>query len=86
MTPRAISKSFTTIYSHTRLSVITKHALDKINAKLQDLPARGRYPEELIAPSFLEYREVFFKPYLMIYRVIRKDVYVYLIADGRRDM
>ena len=33
-----------------------------------------------------EYREIFFKPYRIIYRVINKNVYVLLIADGRRDM
>lgn len=33
-----------------------------------------------------EYREVFFKPYRIIYRVIGTNVYVLLIADGRRDM
>jgi toxin ParE1/3/4 len=33
-----------------------------------------------------EYREVFFKPYRIIYRVVEKNVYIFLIADGRRDM
>jgi toxin ParE1/3/4 len=33
-----------------------------------------------------EYREVFFKPYRIIYRVMDKNVYVLLIVDGRRDM
>lgn len=66
-----------------------EHVLGKIEhvfAKLHDLPARGSYPKELIALGIREYREVFFKPYRIIYRVIEKDVYVYLIADGRRDM
>ena len=44
------------------------------------------YPKELIALGIREYREVFFKPYRMICRVIGRDVYVYLIADDRRDM
>src|SRR3569623_1389726 len=54
--------------------------------KLHDLPARGNDPKELVALGFREWREVFFKPYRIIYRVIGKDVYVYLFADGRRDM
>lgn len=29
---------------------------------------------------------VFFKPYRLVYRVAGERVYVYLIADGRRDM
>ena len=33
-----------------------------------------------------EYRQVFFKPYRLIYRVMNADVVVYVIADGRRDM
>jgi len=33
-----------------------------------------------------EYREIFFKPYRIIYRVVDKNLYVMLIADGRRDM
>jgi toxin ParE1/3/4 len=33
-----------------------------------------------------EYREVFFKPYRLIYRIIGNKVYIMLIVDGRRDM
>ena len=33
-----------------------------------------------------EYREVYFKPYRIIYRIIAQHVYVMVIADGRRDM
>ena len=33
-----------------------------------------------------EFREVFFKPYRIIYKVVGKNVYVLLIADGRCDL
>ncbi len=33
-----------------------------------------------------EFRAGFFKPYRIIYRVERPTVYIYLIADVRRDM
>jgi toxin ParE1/3/4 len=33
-----------------------------------------------------EYRQIYFKPYRVIYRVMDKQVVIYLIADGRRDM
>ena len=33
-----------------------------------------------------EYRQTHFKPYRLIYRVIGERVYVYVIADSRRDM
>jgi len=48
-------------------------------------PDRGSFPKELAALGIREYRQLFFKPYRIIYRVIDKRVYIYLIADGRRD-
>ena len=53
---------------------------------LSDMPERGNYPGELLNLGIKEYREAFFKPYRIVYRVQDKSVYVYLIADGRRDM
>jgi len=54
--------------------------------KLTQLPERGTYPKELSALGIREFRDVFFKPYRIIYRVERRIIYIYLIADGRRDM
>jgi len=54
--------------------------------KLTKLPERGTYPKELSALGIHEFREVFFKPYRIIYRVEHRTIYIYLIADGRRDM
>ncbi|MCP5056954.1 MAG: type II toxin-antitoxin system RelE/ParE family toxin [bacterium] len=65
------------------------HVLERIEdelARLKEFPDRGPHPPELVALGIREYREVFFKPYRIIYRVQKKSVYVYLIADGRRDM
>ena len=65
------------------------HVLSKIEntiSSLSQFPERGAYPPELAALGIREFREVFFKPYRIIYRVIGKKVYTYLIADGRRDM
>lgn len=65
------------------------HVLGKVEdafSRLAELPLRGSHPPELLALGIQEYREVFFKPYRIIYRVHGKTVYVYLIADGRRDM
>ena len=53
---------------------------------LSDMPERGSYPRELLNLGIKEYREVLFKPYRIVYRVQDKSIYVYLIADGRRDM
>jgi len=54
--------------------------------KLAVMPERGSYPKELVGLGIKEYRQVFFKPYRLIYRVMGADVVVYVIADGRRDM
>jgi toxin ParE1/3/4 len=65
------------------------HVLDKLLKAAESLagfPERGAYPRELLDLGIREYRQVFFKPYRLIYRIIGKHVYVYLIADGRRDM
>jgi toxin ParE1/3/4 len=34
----------------------------------------------------LEYREVFFKPYRIIYEVAGASVFVHCVLDGRRDL
>ena len=60
--------------------------IEKAFSRLSEFPERGAYPKELLTLGIREYREVFFKPYRIIYRVIDKNVYVLLIADGRRDM
>jgi toxin ParE1/3/4 len=60
--------------------------IEKTFSQLSEFPERGAYPKELLAIGIREYREIFFKPYRIIYRVLEHNVYVLLIADGRRDM
>lgn len=65
------------------------HVLDQLMAaaeKLALMPERGSHPRELLDLGIKEYRQVFFKPYRLIYRVTGRDVLIYLIADGRREM
>jgi len=65
------------------------YVLDRIESTisgLSELPECGAYPRELFSLGIREYREVFFKPYRLIYRIIGEAIYVYMIADGRRDM
>ena len=33
-----------------------------------------------------DYRQVFYKPYRIIYQTLDRHVLIYLVADGRRDM
>lgn len=49
-------------------------------------PERGAYPKELVALGIRDYRQAAFKPYRVIYRVMGRKVYIYVIADGRRDL
>ncbi|WP_297448972.1 hypothetical protein [Ferrovum sp.] len=49
-------------------------------------PERSVYPKELLALGIRDYRQTAFKPYQVIYRVMGQKVYIYVIADGRRDM
>lgn len=58
----------------------------EVTQELASFPERGSQPKELRAVGIQEYRQVFFKPYRVIYRVLDDQVIVYLVADGRRDM
>ncbi len=65
------------------------HVLEQIERAFRNLsqnPQRGAYPQELLEIGIREYRETFYGPYRIIYRVIENNVYVLVIADGRRDM
>jgi toxin ParE1/3/4 len=66
-----------------------QHVLSRILEiadSLMSEPTRGTPPKELRALGDQEYRQVFFKPYRLIYRVVGEQVVIYVITDGRRDM
>src|SRR5712675_3731572 len=58
----------------------------EIADSLKTAPDRGSQPKELRTLGDRDYRQIFFKPYRLIYRVIGRQVVIYLISDGRRDM
>ena len=63
--------------------------LDRIKEVFNSLaenPHRGVFPPELASLGIREFREIFFKPYRVVYRVVDTNVYVLLVVDGRRDM
>lgn len=65
------------------------YVLDALMSAVETLarfPERGSYPRELVSLGIKEYRQTFFKPYRLIYRITGSQVIIYLIADGRRDM
>jgi toxin ParE1/3/4 len=73
-------------YDSPRKADYVLERIEKTFATLTEFPERGVYPEELLKLGIREFREIFFKPYRIIYRVMDKNVYVLLIVDGRRDM
>lgn len=65
------------------------HVLDRLEEVAGTLaadPLRGSAPKELRAVGPGEYRQVFFKPYRVVYRVLDERVMIYLIVDGRQNM
>jgi toxin ParE1/3/4 len=66
-----------------------QHVLSRILEiadSLRSVPTRGTRPKELRELGDQEFRQVFFKPYRLIYRLVGKQVVIYVITDGRRDM
>lgn len=60
--------------------------IEKTIMKLETMPLRGHFPPELERIGVREFREIFFKPYRIIYQVIKLEVYVHCVLDGRRDL
>jgi len=60
--------------------------LERAILKLETMPKRGHFPPELERIGVREYREIFFKPYRIIYQVIKAEVLVHCVLDGRRDL
>jgi len=53
---------------------------------LSNFPERGSMPRDLLDIGIRDYRQIFFKPYRIIYRVSDKLVTVYGVLDGRRNL
>lgn len=89
---RGAERDLEEIYAYIAENDTQKNAeyvLDKLLEAadtLADFPERGSYPKELLSLGIREYRQAHFKPYRLIYRVTGKQVFIYMIADGRRDM
>lgn len=60
--------------------------IEETCARLKQFPKRGRIPSELRDLGLGQYREIFFKPYRIIYQLINKEVYIHCILDARRDL
>ena len=61
----------------------------KIKASIDTLanfPERGSVPSDLIDIGIRDYRQIFFKPYRIIYLVNEKFVTINAVLDGRRNL
>ena len=65
------------------------YVLDRLSTvadKLSALPERGTVPAELRPLGMTDFRQLYFKPYRVIYRIVESQVVIFVIADGRQDM
>jgi toxin ParE1/3/4 len=65
------------------------YVLDRLNETAESIaasPRRGSRVKELPPGTEVEYRQVFFKPYRVVYEIMRDEVVIHLIADGRRNL
>ena len=65
-----------------------EHLLDNIHkamTSLETMPARGNYPPETHRWGIPDFKEIFFKPYRIIYEIKGKSVFIHAIFDGRRN-
>ncbi len=53
---------------------------------LQKFPERGHIPSELSLLEVRDFLEIHCKPYRIIYRVIKREVFIHCIIDGRRNI
>lgn len=54
--------------------------------RLSELPHRGHVPRERRDLGIAEYREVAFRPYRIVPRILGRTVTIHTVLDGRRDM
>jgi hypothetical protein len=59
---------------------------EEVIGSLSEMPERGHYPPELERLGIYQYLEIHLRVYRIIYRVIRPDVFVHAVLDGRRDI
>lgn len=60
--------------------------LEQTILNLETFPERGHYPPELERIGVREYREVFYKPYRIVYQIMKSEVFIHCVLDGRRDL
>jgi toxin ParE1/3/4 len=87
--PNTIWRTFLIYIAKRDSPRAAEHVLNRILEVAESLlaaPTRGAVPKELRGLGDQDFRQGFFKPYRLIYRIVGRPVIIYLIADGRRDM
>jgi toxin ParE1/3/4 len=85
---RDLTQLYRYIREHDSLAA-ADHVPERLMEACESLsqePERGSVPKELRLLGASEYRQVFFKPYRVIYRVSARQVVICVVMDGRRDM
>ncbi len=63
--------------------------IDNLNyaaTSLETIQLRGHCPPEVEHIGILEFKEILFKPYRIIYQMIASDVFIHCVLDGRRQV
>jgi toxin ParE1/3/4 len=60
--------------------------VNKKIASLEQFPLRGSIPNDVVGFKILDIRQIIYNNYRIIYRVRNNQVFIIIIADGRRDM
>lgn len=85
-------KDILDIYRYAAMNDSVEQAsqlLDRIEEtiqKLETFPLRGHVPPELERIGVLNFREVHYKPFRIIYDIRKSEVFVHCVLDGRRDL
>jgi toxin ParE1/3/4 len=64
-----------------------EYLIDNIHnamTSLEIMPARGNHPPEMQRLGITDFREIFFKPFRIIYETRGKAVFIHAVLDGRR--
>jgi toxin ParE1/3/4 len=72
-------------YSAEKAFSVLEH-LEKACLSLAELLLRGHTPLELERIGVFTYREIYHKPYRIIYQIIDREVYIHCVINDRRDM
>ncbi len=68
------------------IALQTDQKLDQAMRSLTTLSQRGRVVPELKQRGITGYRELIEFPYRIIYRIVRSEVWILAVIDGRRDL